>query len=75
MMTGDIEQISDVPAGTLLIGGTFAIYTAGAGALVLVTEVDGRQERKVIPRAIVDIFQGKGPMAKVAAKMFGGMGG
>lgn len=68
-----VERIEDVPAGKLLIGGTFAIYTAGEGGLVMVTDVDGRGvEKRKIPRAVVEIFQGKGPMGKMAARMFGG---
>jgi hypothetical protein len=61
------------PAGQLMIGGTFAIYMAAGGGLVMVTDVEGRGvERRAIPKAMVDMFSGKGPLGKMAAKMFGG---
>lgn len=59
-------------APTLLIGGTFAIYHTQEGALVLVTDVEGRgtERRKVPPALVKMMLTGRGPFAAMAKKMF-----
>lgn len=67
--TSEIEQSADLAC---VMRGQFALYQRGNGSMEIFYDVGDGVMRKQIPAAVVAMAMGKGPMAGMLRKAFGG---
>ena len=66
------DELAHAPDLACVVRGQFALYQRAGGAMEIFYDVGGGMVRRSVPAPVVAMMTGKGPMAGMLRKAFGG---